>query len=143
MPSSHRPTETTADRQRVESGGGFAASRSTLRSMRVRSLGKSDLPVSEMGLGLAAIGRPGYINLGREQDLGPDRSVEAFRQRAHDLLDAAYAGGVRYVDAARSYGLAEEFLGSWLDHRAFPPGTSRSVPSGAIATLQTGGSAPK
>ncbi|HEY1169238.1 MAG TPA: aldo/keto reductase [Candidatus Limnocylindrales bacterium] len=90
--------------------------------MRVRSLGKSDLPVSEMGLGLAAIGRPGYINLGREQDLGPDRSVEAFRQRAHDLLDAAYAGGVRYVDAARSYGLAEEFLGSWLDHRAFPPG---------------------
>jgi aryl-alcohol dehydrogenase-like predicted oxidoreductase len=29
---------------------------------------------------------------------------------------------VRYVDAARSYGLAEDFLGSWLDARALPPG---------------------
>lgn len=90
--------------------------------MRIQSLGKSGLPVSEIGLGLAAIGRPGYINLGREQDLGSDRSVEALRQRAHNLLDAAYAGGIRYVDAARSYGLAEEFLASWLDRRAFPPG---------------------
>ena len=85
-------------------------------------LGASGLPVSEIGLGLAAIGRPGYINLGREGDLGADRSVAALRARAHELLDAAYAGGVRYVDAARSYGLAEEFLASWLDRRAFPPG---------------------
>jgi aryl-alcohol dehydrogenase-like predicted oxidoreductase len=90
--------------------------------MRMQSLGKSGLPVSEIGLGLAAVGRPGYINLGREQDLGSDRSVEALRHRAHNLLDAAYAGGVRYVDAARSYGLAEEFLASWLDRRGFPPG---------------------
>jgi aryl-alcohol dehydrogenase-like predicted oxidoreductase len=88
----------------------------------MRSLGNTGLQVSEIGLGLAAIGRPGYINLGRELDFGADRSVEAFRGRAHDLLDAAYAGGIRYVDAARSYGLAEEFLGSWLDERAFPPG---------------------
>jgi aryl-alcohol dehydrogenase-like predicted oxidoreductase len=85
-------------------------------------LGASGLPVSEIGLGLAAIGRPGYINLGREGDLGADRSVEALRARAHELLDAAYAGGIRYVDAARSYGLAEEFLASWLDRRAFPSG---------------------
>jgi len=88
----------------------------------MRSLGRTGLQVSQMGLGLAAIGRPGYINLGRERDLGSDRSVEAFRQRAHDLLDAAYAGGIRYLDAARSYGLAEDFLGSWLDRRAFPAG---------------------
>jgi len=86
------------------------------------SLGKSGLPVSEIGLGLAAIGRPGYINLGRDRDLGADRSVEAMRRRAHDVLDAAYAGGVRYFDAARSYGLAEDFLASWLDARAFGPG---------------------
>ena len=31
--------------------------------------------------------------------------------------DAAYAAGVRYVDAARSYGLAEEFLAGWLAER--------------------------
>ena len=30
------------------------------------------------------------------------------------MLDAAYDGGVRYFDAARSYGRAEEFLGAWL-----------------------------
>jgi aryl-alcohol dehydrogenase-like predicted oxidoreductase len=85
-------------------------------------LGASGLQVSEIGLGLTAIGRPGYITFGRDEDLGSDRSIEALRRRAHELLDAAYAGGIRYVDAARSYGLAEEFLASWLDRRAFPPG---------------------
>jgi len=69
------------------------------------------------GLGLAAVGRPGYINLGRAEDLPGDRSVEAMRSRAHSLLDAAYAAGMRYFDAARSYGLAEEFLGGWLRSR--------------------------
>jgi aryl-alcohol dehydrogenase-like predicted oxidoreductase len=88
----------------------------------MRFLGQTGLPVSEIGLGLAAIGRPGYINLGRERDLGPDRSVETLRQRAHSLLDAACAGGIRYFDVARSYGLAEDFLASWLEGRGFPPG---------------------
>jgi aryl-alcohol dehydrogenase-like predicted oxidoreductase len=67
---------------------------------------------SRLGLGLAAVGRPGYINLGRELPAG--REVEALRARSHELLDAAYAGGVRYVDLARSYGRAEEFAASWL-----------------------------
>jgi aryl-alcohol dehydrogenase-like predicted oxidoreductase len=70
-------------------------------------------PAARIGLGLAAVGRPGYINLGRDRDL-PDRSVAALRSRAHDLLDQAYARGVRYFDVARSYGRAEEFLASWL-----------------------------
>jgi aryl-alcohol dehydrogenase-like predicted oxidoreductase len=65
-----------------------------------------------IGLGLAAVGRPGYINLGRR--LPADRTVAALRGRAHELLDAAYAAGVRYFDVARSYGLAEEFLATWL-----------------------------
>jgi aryl-alcohol dehydrogenase-like predicted oxidoreductase len=90
--------------------------------MRTLSLGGTGLAVSEIGLGLAAIGRPGYINLGRDRDLGSDRRVEIMRARAHDLLDAAYAGGIRYFDAARSYGLAEEFLATWLEARAFAPG---------------------
>ena len=33
-------------------------------------------------------------------------------------MDAAWDGGVRYFDAARSYGVAEEFLASWLARRA-------------------------
>lgn len=71
---------------------------------------------SRLGLGLAAIGRPAYITAGRAKDLGEgaDRSVDAMRERAHKLLDAAWWLGIRYVDAARSYGRAEEFLGSWL-----------------------------
>ncbi len=90
--------------------------------MRSRGLGSSGIPVSEIGLGLAAIGRPGYITLGRDRDLGTDRAPEALRQRAHEVLDAAYALGVRYVDAARSYGRAEEFLATWLAERSFAPG---------------------
>lgn len=71
-------------------------------------------PTAAFGLGLAAVARPGYITLGRSEDLPVDRSVPALRQRTHQLLDAAYAQGVRYFDVARSYGRAEEFLGSWL-----------------------------
>ncbi|MGW0815118.1 aldo/keto reductase [Streptomyces viridiviolaceus] len=74
-------------------------------------------PTCHIGLGLAAVGRPGYINLGRDHDLGEDRSVEALRTRTHDLLDAAYAQGVRYFDVARSYGRSEEFLAAWLEAR--------------------------
>jgi len=39
------------------------------------------------------------------------------RTRTFSMLDAAYAAGVRYVDAARSYGRAEEFLAGWLAGR--------------------------
>lgn len=74
-------------------------------------------PAGRLGLGLAAVGRPGYINLGRGRDLPAGRSVEALRERTHELLDAAYAQGVRYLDVARSYGRSEEFLAGWLTAR--------------------------
>ncbi|MFJ9661068.1 aldo/keto reductase [Streptomyces griseoflavus] len=80
-------------------------------------LATATTPTCHIGLGLAAVGRPGYINLGRDADLGDDRGVEALRTRTHELLDAAYAQGVRYFDAARSYGRSEEFLAGWLDSR--------------------------
>ncbi|UXY24448.1 aldo/keto reductase [Streptomyces cynarae] len=70
-----------------------------------------------IGLGLAAVGRPGYINLGRDRDLPAHRTVDALRERTHELLDAAYAQGVRYFDVARSYGRSEEFLAEWLSAR--------------------------
>ncbi|MFF4862456.1 aldo/keto reductase [Streptomyces sp. NPDC002405] len=80
-------------------------------------LASATTPTCHIGLGLAAVGRPGYINLGRDKDLPADRTVDALRERTHELLDAAYAQGVRYVDAARSYGRAEEFLADWLRAR--------------------------
>lgn len=70
-----------------------------------------------IGLGLAALGRPGYLNLGHGDDLGRDRSVAALEARAHAVLDAAYTAGVRRFDVARSYGRGEEFLGRWLRSR--------------------------
>src|SRR5579863_4218605 len=81
------------------------------------SLGRNGPVVSRIGLGLAAIGRPAYITTNRDGDIGSDRSVGAFRARTWELLDAAYAAGVRYVDVARSYGLAEQFLSEWLADR--------------------------
>ncbi len=66
-----------------------------------------------IGLGLAALGRPGYINLGHDEDLPPGRAIEDLRTRTHQLLEQAWQAGVRYFDAARSYGLAEVFLGEW------------------------------
>jgi aryl-alcohol dehydrogenase-like predicted oxidoreductase len=86
------------------------------------TLGSTGLAVSPIGLGLAALGRPAYITLGRDEDLGTDRDVATMEQRCHRMLDAAYGAGVRYVDAARSYGRAEEFLASWLAARDLSPG---------------------
>lgn len=86
--------------------------------MKQRKLGSTGLVVSPIGLGLAALGRPGYINLGHANDLERNYDVAAMEIRTHTVLDAAWAGGVRYFDAARSYGRAEQFLGSWLRSRS-------------------------
>lgn len=80
----------------------------------MRPFGRTGLSVTRIGFGLAAVGRPGYITLGRSHDLGSDRSVDALERRAHEVLTAAYTAGIRYFDAARSYGDAERFLASWL-----------------------------
>ncbi|MEM6929084.1 MAG: aldo/keto reductase, partial [Myxococcota bacterium] len=55
--------------------------------------------------------------LGHDEDLGSDKTVEALEARAHAIMDAAYDHGVRYFDAARSYGRAEAFVGGWLSRR--------------------------
>lgn len=88
-------------------------------------LGTTGLRVSRVGLGLAAVARPGYITLGRDRDLPEVRSPAALYARCAELLDAALELGIRYVDVARSYGRAEEFLARWIE--------SRSLPTGAIA----------
>ena len=86
-----------------------------------RPWGSPGSPSPGSGFGLAALGRPAYITLGRDADLGSDRARYTMEQRCHDMLDAAYAAGIRYVDTARSYGRAEEFLASWLAARGLAP----------------------
>ncbi|OEU98678.1 aldo/keto reductase [Streptomyces qinglanensis] len=82
--------------------------------MSFARLASATTPTAHLGLGLAAVGRPAYLTLGREADLPAERTPEAMRARTYELLDAAYAQGVRYLDVARSYGRAEEFLADWL-----------------------------
>jgi len=99
--------------------------------MQVRALGSTGLSVTPIGLGLAALGRPAYINLGRDRDLGDDREVGVMERRCHAVLDVAAALGIRYVDAARSYGYAEAFLSSWLSGPAKRDQASRSMTIGS------------
>ncbi|SDK18858.1 Predicted oxidoreductase [Actinopolyspora mzabensis] len=74
-------------------------------------------PVDRFGVGLAALGRPAYINVGRVDVLPEDRTVDAMRTRTRQVLDEAYDAGIRRVDTARSYGSAEQFLAEWLRDR--------------------------
>lgn len=85
--------------------------------MEPRRIGAAGLPATPLGIGLAAVGRPAYITPGRDRDLGTQRTPEDLERQAHAVLDAAYAQGIRYLDVARSYGRAEEFLASWLARR--------------------------
>ncbi len=49
--------------------------------METCQLAKTDLPVSRLGLGLASLGRPGYINIGHADDLRHDHDFAAMRGR--------------------------------------------------------------
>ena len=89
--------------------------------MESKPLGSTGLPVSRVGLGLASLGRPGYINLGHGTDTSDGRDRPAMKARAFQVLDEAWRLGVRYYDVARSYGEAESFLGAWLVARSIAP----------------------
>jgi aryl-alcohol dehydrogenase-like predicted oxidoreductase len=75
--------------------------------------GNTSLKVTKIGLGLAALGRPGYINLGHAGDLNNNYDLKSMESHAHQILTHAYSKGIRYFDAARSYGKAEDFLSGW------------------------------
>jgi aryl-alcohol dehydrogenase-like predicted oxidoreductase len=86
------------------------------------TLGRTGPAVSRMGLGLAALGRPAYINVGHSSDLAGHTDVASLERVTHTVLDAAFADGVRYFDVARSYGKAEAFLADWLRQRGLRRG---------------------
>jgi aryl-alcohol dehydrogenase-like predicted oxidoreductase len=79
--------------------------------------GRTGLRITRLGLGLAALGRPGYITLDHGRDLAGHTEASELERRTHDVLETAFAGGIRYFDVARSYGGAESFLASWLERR--------------------------
>ncbi len=83
--------------------------------------GDSGISLPRIGLGLAALGRPGYINLGHAEDLARNYVMDAMEGRTHRMLDLAFAEGIRYFDMARSYGRAEDFFHSWLQSKQLPP----------------------
>ncbi len=68
-----------------------------------------------LGLGLAALGRPEYINVGDIPTI--DKTVDGLRENMIKVMDFAYKSGVRYFDAAPSYGKAEDFLFEWITSR--------------------------
>ncbi len=82
--------------------------------MDLYEFGDNEIYVTKIGLGMAALGRPGYINLGHDSDVGKDKSVAAMQQHANKILDLAWQKGIRYFDTARSYGKGEQFLGDWM-----------------------------
>jgi aryl-alcohol dehydrogenase-like predicted oxidoreductase len=85
--------------------------------MELIQFGNTNLKVSRIGLGLAALGRPGYINLGHDEDLQSNYDADAMQLNTSQILDLAYKKGIRYFDAARSYGKAELFLSEWIKTR--------------------------
>ena len=68
--------------------------------IRLNPLGTTNETVSRLGLGMAALGRPGYINLGHGEDLGAARDVPTMEVNARRVLDDAWAAGIRYFDCA-------------------------------------------
>lgn len=87
-------------------------------SSNLRELGETGLKVSRIGLGLAALARPGYINLGHGDDLKHNYDIDLMQDSTNAVLDCALKQGVRYFDLARSYGLSEAFLSAWLKSRS-------------------------
>ena len=80
---------------------------------------------NSISLGLAALGRPGYINLNRVSDfqstqsVSENRSIDEMKSQAFEVLDTFYACGGRHVDVARSYGNAELFCSDWIKSRMY------------------------
>ena len=82
---------------------------------------KAVLP--RMGLGMAALGRPGYITLDRSAILGQERDVDHMQHQANIVMDRLFTlgGECAWLDCARSYGLSEKFVGEYLRSKGVSP----------------------
>ena len=70
---------------------------------------------TQIGLGLAAIGRPHYINI--RQENAPPFDYQQFYQTGSQFIEDAYHAGIRYFDTAPGYGIAEQMLINWLKEK--------------------------
>jgi diketogulonate reductase-like aldo/keto reductase len=66
---------------------------------------------------------PGYINLDRNADFGPDaRTLDSMQTQANLVLDRLFKStGLPWVDCARSYGLSEKFTSEYLRKNKIAP----------------------
>jgi aryl-alcohol dehydrogenase-like predicted oxidoreductase len=66
----------------------------------------------QLGLVTAALGRPQYINVRKNNSA--NYNLENFKKQSFLVLENAYNSGIRYFDTAPGYGLAEELVLEWL-----------------------------
>jgi aryl-alcohol dehydrogenase-like predicted oxidoreductase len=96
-------------------------------SKSVVSAATASLP--RLGLGMAALGRPGYINLNRDAVFGNgERTVEDMQHQANSVLDQLFleassgsGSNKPWFDCARSYGLSEKFVSEYLREKKIDP----------------------
>jgi aryl-alcohol dehydrogenase-like predicted oxidoreductase len=74
---------------------------------------------------MAALGRPGYINLDRNAILGEERPIDVMQSQANNVMDQLFAlsspNNTPWIDCARSYGLSEKFVGEYLRKNKIGP----------------------
>ncbi|MCY4146870.1 MAG: aldo/keto reductase [Chloroflexi bacterium] len=80
--------------------------------MRYRQLGKTDLRLSELSLGAAALGMPYGLGAGSAGGMPPPPDSESVA-----LIHHAIDQGINFFDTARVYGRSEELLGKALRGR--------------------------
>lgn len=83
----------------------------------------SSASLPRLGLGMAALGRPGYINLDRNAVFGSDvRTLDTMQTQANLVLDRLFKStDLPWVDCARSYGLSEKFTSEYLRKNKIAP----------------------
>lgn len=69
------------------------------------------MSTTQIGLGLAAIGRPEYINIKANQSM--DQSENTYKKNAFSIFDFALKNNIKHFDTAASYGKGEQFLMDW------------------------------
>jgi aryl-alcohol dehydrogenase-like predicted oxidoreductase len=78
--------------------------------MNFRTLGRTGLQLSEIGLGTVELGLDYGVPVGNEHRRPPEEQAARLLNRALDL-------GVNFIDTARAYGASEEIIGRALKGR--------------------------
>lgn len=77
------------------------------------------LEQNRIGLGMAAIGRPQYINIKHEES-NESFSLKNFKEKGKLAIENAYQNGIRHFDTSPGYGIAESLLIDWLKEKKDP-----------------------